>query len=812
MAVFKCKMCGGQLEIAEGMTVCECEYCGTQQTLPKNHDDVLTNLFNRANNLRMKSEFDKAAEIYEKIVGNNPTEAEAYWGLVLCKYGIEYVEDPATLKKIPTCHRTQLESVMTDTDYLAAIENADMMQKSVYEKEAAAIDELQKDILAIVHKEKPFDVFICYKESDENGRRTPDSVIANDIYHQLTQEGFKVFYAAITLEDKLGQEYEPYIFAALNSAKVMLSIGTKPEYFNAVWVKNEWSRYLKLIKNDRSKLLIPCYKGMDAYDLPEEFSHLQAQDMGKIGFINDIIRGIKKVIVKDEPKPQVVQQTVVQNVGGNSNTEPLLKRVKLFLEDGDWANAKDYCNRVLDIDPECAQAYFYLLMAKLNVRTMQEFEMTQYENGVSGEDYFKKAYRFADDNFKAKLDNLNKQTIYNFALNKLNSSTRYEEFLNAKMIFEKVGSFKDTAQKIKACQQGAYNISLDVMKKSHSEDDYKKAGNMFSGLRSFEDSQAKAAECAEKAEVARKDKIYIDAGNFARHDTVDDLNRAIRLYDEISGYKDSEEKIKSCEARIEEIKAADLAKEQERQRQAQLAERNARRIAKRNKRIAIISAVVVVLSVVGGVVTNNILKSNKYDNAVELYEQGKYEEAKNAFADLGGYKDSSEYLDKKEFVPYAEVGEIVKFGDYEWYVINKTDNGVQLLCENAVCKKAYNEEYEDVTWENCTLREWLNNDFYNKFSEEEKAMIVKTKLSNPENSEHGTDGGNNTEDYIYLLSIDEAKALSEEIRETGSWWWLRSPGSFQDCAAGVSSDGSLRTFGVNVDNENGVRPALNLKF
>ena len=300
MAVFKCKMCGGSLEVTEGMTVCECEYCGTKQTIPKSHDDVLTNNFNRANNLRMKNEFDKAQELYEKIVSANPTEAEAYWGIVLCKYGIEYVEDPTTLKKIPTCHRTQYESVVSDVDYHSAIENADAGQKELFEKEAAEIDKLQKNILEIVHKEKPFDVFICYKETDENGKRTSDSVIANDIYYQLTQEGFKVFYAAITLEDKLGQEYEPYIFAALNSAKVMLVIGSNPEYFNAVWVKNEWSRYLKLMKNDRSKLLIPCYKDMDAYDLPEEFAHLQAQDMSKIGFINDVIRGMRKVLQKEE--------------------------------------------------------------------------------------------------------------------------------------------------------------------------------------------------------------------------------------------------------------------------------------------------------------------------------------------------------------------------------------------------------------------------------------------------------------------------------------------------------------------------------
>ena len=392
MPTFKCKMCGGDLEISEGMTVCECEYCGTKQTVPTTKDEVVTNLFNRANNLRIKSEFDKAQEIYEKIVSSNADEAEAYWGIVLCKFGIEYVEDPATFKKIPTCHRTQLESVMTDVDYLAAVEHADAVQKGIYEEEARTIDALQKDILKIVQNEQPFDVFICYKETDENGKRTNDSVIANDIYHQLTQEGFKVFYAAITLEDKLGQEYEPYIFAALTSAKVMLTIGTKPEYFNAVWVKNEWSRFLKLMKSDRSKLLIPCYKDMDAYDLPEEFSHLQAQDMSKIGFINDVVREIKKVIAKDEPKAEA-EQPSSNTATGNASIDPLLRRAFMFLEDGEWDSADEYANRVLDMEPECGDAYVIRLMADL--------EMPNYETPYTGSKsitsskYFSKVQKYA---------------------------------------------------------------------------------------------------------------------------------------------------------------------------------------------------------------------------------------------------------------------------------------------------------------------------------------------------------------------------------------------------------------------------------
>ena len=373
MSVFKCKMCGGALEISEGMKICECEYCGTTQTVPSQKDENIQALFNRANILRMKSEFDKAEQLYEKIIQNAPEEPEAHWGLILCKFGIEYVEDPATFKRVPTCHRTSFDSIIADDDYKEALRCADSIQRDIYEREAKEIDRIQKEILALSAKEEPYDVFICYKEND-NGSRTPDSVIANDIYYQLTNEGFKVFYAAITLENKLGSAYEPCIFAALNSAKVMLAIGTKPEYFNAVWVKNEWSRYLKMIKKDRSKLLIPCYKDMDAYELPEEFAHLQAQDMSKIGFINDIVRGIKKVIVKDEPKKNVIQ---VQNAASASVSAPvssLLKRVFIFLEDGDWKSANEYCEKALDLDPENGEAYLGKLMAELKIKEREELK------------------------------------------------------------------------------------------------------------------------------------------------------------------------------------------------------------------------------------------------------------------------------------------------------------------------------------------------------------------------------------------------------------------------------------------------------
>lgn len=395
MTVLKCKMCGGSLKASESVNVCVCEYCGTAQTLPKSRDDINANLFNRANNLRFNCDFDKALEIYEKIVQSNPDDSEAYWGIVLCKYGIDYVTDPASGRKIPTCHRTLPESVMSDMDYKSALSYAEPARRNLYIKEAEEIDRIQRRILDIARSEEPFDVFICYKQTDEYGKKTSDSVIANDIYYQLKQAGIKTFYAAITLEDKIGQEYEPYIYAALSSAKVMLVVGTKPEYFQSVWVKNEWSRFLKFIKSDRSRLLIPCYRDMDAYDLPEEFSHLQAQDMSKIGFINDVIHGIKKV-VRREPEPDISYDRISAGQQGTGSASPdeqkMLQRLTIFFNSDDFTGASEYCDRLLDNAPGFAKAHYYKFLAEHFCHDLQELYSPQKVNMLA--DFYIKGYGY----------------------------------------------------------------------------------------------------------------------------------------------------------------------------------------------------------------------------------------------------------------------------------------------------------------------------------------------------------------------------------------------------------------------------------
>jgi len=400
MTILKCKMCGGELQTTDN-TYGSCEHCGSTMTLPKASDDRKANLFNRANHYRRQNEFDKAIQAYEGILNEDSTDAEAYWGVVLSKYGIEYVEDPTSHQMVPTCHRVQSDPILSDPDYLATLQNAaDAYTKSLYEEEANKISEIQKGILAISNKEEPYHVFICYKETTDGGSRTKDSAIAQDIYHQLTNDGYRVFFSRITLEDKLGTQYEPYIFSALNSAKVMLVIGTTKEYFNAVWVKNEWSRFLAITKKDRSRLLIPCYKDMDAYDIPDELSSLQSQDMSKIGFIQDILRGIKKVLDAGKTTEKTTSVSSISSTAA-PGVESLMKRGWLFLEDSDWGSANEYFDKVLDIDPEYAAAYVGKMCAELKVR--YENDLGKCANPHMDNKNYQKAVRFGDNGLQERL-------------------------------------------------------------------------------------------------------------------------------------------------------------------------------------------------------------------------------------------------------------------------------------------------------------------------------------------------------------------------------------------------------------------------
>lgn len=304
MTIFKCKMCGGDMTVDRSTGIAVCDYCGTKQTLPQFTDESSELLYNRGNSYLMQNEFDKAENIFNQLLSINPQDAEIYWDLVMCRYGVTFVKDSKSGQYIPTCNRTHYLPIFQDENYKNAIKFSFGDKKEYYQSNAKTIDNIQKGIIAVSKKEKPFDIFISYKETNQDGSRTKDSIEAQKLYEKLTAQGYKVFFSRITLEDKAGTQYEPYIYAALSSSKVMLTVCSLRENIESAWVKNEWSRFLTLRQKDPSKTLIPLYFDMSKENLPEEFSVLSSQDIKQDDFEQELLRGIKKLI----PTPIVLKE------------------------------------------------------------------------------------------------------------------------------------------------------------------------------------------------------------------------------------------------------------------------------------------------------------------------------------------------------------------------------------------------------------------------------------------------------------------------------------------------------------------------
>lgn len=784
MSIFKCKMCGGTIEFEPGATVGVCDSCGTKQTLPRLDDDRRVNLYDRANHFRRNNEFDKAAGIYEQILNEDANDAEAYWSLVLCRYGIEYVEDPATRKRIPTVNRAQFTSIFDDENYKSAIQFADSYQRVIYEEEANTINEIQKGILVISQKEEPFDVFICYKETDQNGRRTPDSVLANDLYHQLTNEGFKVFFSRITLEDKLGTAYEPYIFAALNSAKVMVVLGTRPEYFNAVWVKNEWSRYLALIREGAKKVLIPAYRDMDPYDLPEEFSHLQAQDMSKLGFMQDLIRGIKKM-AKGVETSQITYKSIGN--GDNASTAPLLKRAYMFLEDGNWVEADSYCEKVLDQDPENAKAYLGKLMAEFHAR--HQDDLYDCEQLISNSNNYKKAMRFGGDEVEKKLSEY---------LSHIKSRIEQKErkalsVVNALKLRSKRITGPTLDEELVEAQKRANNLEFLL-----NEFD-----SIQTRIRGFQ-NEVDELLVQEKILREKRSKLGVFAGK-EKKQVDDEIASIMTKQRDLLKQIDLQEKSKGKYSAVTEIEHD---------------------LNEARKKVSIFEAEIEEEH-------TNADGALSFDEAWSIYlnEQDVSAEVEKIYPAVS-------------FMPVL-LGKTntIRFGRYvqhvntqpeqiEWKVLARENGRMLVVSKYGLDWKEFDERTIG-TWKTCSLRKWLNEVFINEaFNEEEERLILCSEVTTEGSSQLNESSGDKTCDKLFLLSIDEAykyfdsdsarecqgteycysKNLGDTTGEFPVFWWLRTSGNDFSHATVVGSKGRPGKVGFPITVQSAVRPAFWFDF
>ena len=440
------------------------------------------------------------------------------------------------------------------------------------------------------------------------------------------------------------------------------------------------------------------------------------------------------------------------------NVAPLLKRAFMFLEDSDFDRADEFCEQVLNQDPENAQAYLGKLMAELRVK--QQADLANCAEPFDNNKNYQKTVRFADSALSSELK--------------------------------------------------GYVVTI-------------------------KDRNAK------KAEEAHKESIYLKAMDDYKSYDISRLQSAINAFTSLGGYKDSDERIRLCQAKIDQIKIKEENDNIEKQRQAEMKRIESEKRAKQKKKIiSIVSPIVAVVIVFVIVLNSVIIPNNKYNDATALIEEGSYKEAYKLLQELGDYKDSlnkiKEIEDISPSTPFTlcQVGDTITFGQYEqdgntsngkedikWKVLKIESDKVLIISEVCLESKPIHPSDVNVTWETSSIRQWLNNEFLNTFSNTQKSIIKKSHISN-DTYILNADSGNDTNDYIFLLSVDEAQMYfqSDEARyaafskrasenKSESFWWLRTKGEGYLSATFVMMSGKISTHGVNYwGHRYGIRPAM----
>ena len=591
----------------------------------------------------------------------------------------------------------------------------------------------------------------------------------------------------------------------------------------------------------------------------EEFDAKKKQLLG--------LSGNKEI---DTPKEAVV-------IGANADAATLLKRAFMFLEDGEWSKADAYCEQVLNQDPENAQAYLGKLMAELHVRHQED--LSNCKQPFDNSNNFQKAVRFGGEAFAGVLssyiDHINERNesthltgIYDGAVSAMKAAKTESAYKAAAKAFKTIPGFQDADDLAEQCLDKGDVCRKDALYDSaHKEQiknkitGYESAIKLYESIPGWKDADEQLEACQRKIEelkakeeadrlererqeeqrriaeeaAAKKRKIIIAiVSSIAIVSIVfiivltkviipkQKLNTAISLLD--SGDYDA------AYALLEELGKDDEITSN-----------------KYDRAMALINsgdydAAYALLEEIGN---RDAIASSKYDRAVALIDSGDYVAAYILLNDLD-YKDSASLRKTIEhsyaWFKICPIGGTGFFGTYEqdnntsngkedieWIVLAREGDRVLVVSRYALDCQPYNTSEASVTWENCSLRKWLNGTFMNDaFSESERAMIPSVTVSADKNPEYTTSPGSSTTDHVFLLSITEANryfssmssrecqgtaycnAQGAYIAKNGNCFWcLRSPGFKSDCVAHVRHDGDIENRGNAVESDDrGVRPAL----
>ncbi len=313
-----------------------------------------------------------------------------------------------------------------------------------------------------------------------------------------------------------------------------------------------------------------------------------------------------------------------------------------------------------------------------------------------------------------------------------------------------------------------------IIKEGFRAENYRNAANLFHMLDDYQDSKSLEATCLRLAEEADQKELEYqyelaeslrDSANSEKG-----YDKAVRQFEALGDYKDAAEQRKACEE--------------------QRTIRGKREARRKTATLAIL--VLLVLGMVWFFHSSTWNKLWLYITTGSTAGSTSTQSSTSSEESFPGIDDS------------YEVGDVITFGSYNWYVLEKEEGRVRLLINHAekheeLRHRPYNDSDAEVTWETCSLREWLNGDFLTEgFTEEELSRILTTTTAAIDNETYDTDGGNDTEDQVSLLSPEDLTTYAEIISGIRMNIWILGPGNAQNTAQFMSARNTIMDYGYLV--------------
>ncbi len=366
----KCSKCGGIVDVTDDGFVCR--YCGDVFVQTEVSEDEII-LLNSANSKREDYDFDGALEDCNKILAKNPSNSEANWCALLAKYKIIYIKNSEG-EYVSTFLCPQADKPIKESEYYSRLSKS--------RREDAERVENRRQIVLDEYKKIPnYDVFISYKQHKGGSytAETEESEWADKVYDILLRNKLRAFIDKKSLRGNAG--WEPHIYSALQSAKIMVVISSSLENINSPWVKNEWKRFIAFSKTDASKVIaVACPKSKVAPEkLPEEaMRKVQMVDVDEKGWHDEILQRAKSACgEKLISIPDLFEEAYTA-----------IKKKKFGV-------AKAKFKLITERNPRNAKAYWGLLMCRY--RAFDNYDIVASRKSVDKFEEFKNALEYADD-------------------------------------------------------------------------------------------------------------------------------------------------------------------------------------------------------------------------------------------------------------------------------------------------------------------------------------------------------------------------------------------------------------------------------